>query len=253
VDIPFLVQRLKQRPISSQVAAWGWDAAARVAAVRRTLPAQLSSALWPATEACMCRMMPQDVLEILESWLALMQQCPRHFRLSQGALEGMAAFALPAAVKRMGERQLAQLAQAARDIALHRSDADLMHVSGSTRQGASARDLMQPFFALAAAEVAWRCNNPARYVSPETVSAIITAASAWSWRVVRHRDSQALASLKLATAAALEELRPFSPQDLSPSAFRKLTASSSGRGASSVDGSSMGGGSGSTTPRHLPA
>ena len=59
VDIPFLVQRLKQRPITSQVAAWGWDAAARVAALRRTLPAQLSSSLWPATEACMCRMMPQ--------------------------------------------------------------------------------------------------------------------------------------------------------------------------------------------------
>lgn len=34
---------------------------------------------------------------------------------------------------------------------------------------------MQPFFALAAAEVAWRCNNPSRYVSPETVSAIVTA------------------------------------------------------------------------------
>ena len=78
------------------------------------------------------------------------------------------------------------------------------------------------------------------------------AAPAWSWRVVRHRDSQALASLKLATAAALEELRPFSPRDLSPSAFRKLTASGSRRGASSVDGSA-GGGSGSTTPRHLPA
>lgn len=30
----------------------------------------------------------------------------------------------------MGEAQLAQLAQAARDIALHRSDADLMHVGG---------------------------------------------------------------------------------------------------------------------------
>ncbi len=72
--------------------------------------------------------------------------------------------------------------------------------------------------------------------------------------MVRHRDSQALASLKLATAAALEELRPFSPRDLSPSAFRKLThAGGSGRGASSVDGSSMGGGSGATTPRHLPA
>ena len=37
------------------------------------------------------------MLEILDSWLSLMQQCPRHFRLSQGALEGMAAYALPAA------------------------------------------------------------------------------------------------------------------------------------------------------------
>lgn len=42
----------------------------------------------------------QDVLEILESWLALMQHCPRHFRLSLGVLEGMAAFALPAAGER---------------------------------------------------------------------------------------------------------------------------------------------------------
>lgn len=145
------------------------------------------------------------------------------------------------AVKRMEERQLASLAGLARDIALHRSDADMAMVSGSgggavgcsvrslllpcsccraagrlacrlacwvasvcmrpgpailalpaehapgcpsrrsrrqvsgPSRGASARDLMQPLFALAAAEAAWRVNNPARYVSPETVSAIITA------------------------------------------------------------------------------
>lgn len=42
------------------------------------------------------------MLEILESWLALMQHCPRHFRLSQGALEGMAAYALPAAGRFVG-------------------------------------------------------------------------------------------------------------------------------------------------------
>lgn len=66
------------------------------------------------------------------------------------------------------------------------------------------------------------------------------AASAWSWRVVRHRDSQRLAALKLATAAALEELRPFSPSDLSPTAFLKLKT-----------GGSVGGSSGQTTPRSL--
>lgn len=77
------------------------------------------------------------------------------------------------AVKRMSEGQLAQLAQLSRDIALHRSDAD-MQVSSPAQSGASARDLLQPFFALAAAEVVWRCHNPARYVSAETVSAVIT-------------------------------------------------------------------------------
>jgi hypothetical protein len=133
----------------------------------------------------------------------------------------------------MSEKQLAQLAQLARDIALHRSDAEmqasllplplthlsvvffffvspagqgfrrrfarglplppadlpppftpcpllpptpaLQTVSNPVRQGASARDLMQPVFALAAAEAAWRSANPARYVSPETVSAVLLA------------------------------------------------------------------------------
>lgn len=137
-------------------------------------------------------------------------------------------------------------------------------MSNPVQQGASARDLMQPVFALAAAEVAWRCANPARYVSPETVSAVLLAggaplpafsqpripamlsvlqqclpsfwrdalpgcravaqlppppsrlpaAPAWSWQVVRHRDRQQLAALKLATAAALRELLPHSPRDL---------------------------------------
>ena len=74
--------------------------------------------------------------------------------------------------------------------------------------------------------------------------------------MVRHRDWQGLASLKLATAAALEELLPFSPRDLSPSALRKLKTSGSGsthgtHGGSSADGSSVGGGSAATTPRQL--
>ncbi|KAL4443255.1 hypothetical protein ABPG75_010992 [Micractinium tetrahymenae] len=231
VDIPSLVERLKQRPLTGQVAAWAWARAAALSAVRRTMPAQLFSSLWPATEACACRMMPQDVLEMLESWLSLMQQCPRHFRLSRGVVQALTNYGLPAAVKRMGEDQLAQLAALARDIALHRSDAD-MQISGAAQpHGSSARDLMQPVFALVAAETAWRCSNPARYVSPETISTVVTAAPAWSWRVVRHRDSPALASLKLATAAALEELVPHSPRDLPSSAFGKLKTAISPRGS----------------------
>ena len=34
---------------------------------------------------------------MLESWLTLMQQCPRHFRLAKAVLEALAAYALPAA------------------------------------------------------------------------------------------------------------------------------------------------------------
>lgn len=60
--------------------------------------------------------------------------------------------------------------------------------------------------------------------NPAPPSLPAPAAPAWSWRVVHHRDSPALASLKLATAAALEELVPHSPRDLrlSPSALGKL-------------------------------
>ena len=58
-QIPDLVRRLKERPLTGQVVAWGWDAAARMSAVRRTMPAQLFSSLWPATEACVLKMMPQ--------------------------------------------------------------------------------------------------------------------------------------------------------------------------------------------------
>lgn len=51
-----------------------------------------------------------------------------------------------------------------------------LQVSGAAQpQGSSARDLLQPAFALVAAEAAWRCSNPARYVSPETISAVVTA------------------------------------------------------------------------------
>jgi hypothetical protein len=58
--------------------------------------------------------------------------------------------------------------------------------------------------------------------------------------VVRHRDSQALAALKMATAAALAELVPHSPRDLSPGAFGKLKTGTSGSYGGCGFGSSVG-------------
>lgn len=65
--------------------------------------------------------------------------------------------------------------------------------------------------------------------------------------MVRHRDSQALAALKLATAAALEELLPHSPQDLRLSpAYGKLKTASSGTLGSRDSSFSTGAGLAST-------
>lgn len=72
VEVPAIVERLKQRPLTGQVVAWGWDAAAVLSGVRRTMPAQLFSTLWPATEACVYnRMMPQVGGAVVRAWLLL--------------------------------------------------------------------------------------------------------------------------------------------------------------------------------------
>ena len=123
---------------------------------------------------------------------------------------------VPAAVKRMDDAQLAQVAGLCRDMSLLRNEADLSSsvIRRGTFGGASGgspRDLLQPVFGLVAAEAAWRVHNPARWVSPASLSAIVGAAKAWRWRVVGHRDSQQLAVLKEATAAALEMLEAAPP------------------------------------------
>ncbi len=46
---------------------------------------------------------------MLESWLTLMQTCPRHFRLRVTALDSMTVYSIPTACKRMTERQLGQV------------------------------------------------------------------------------------------------------------------------------------------------
>ena len=105
----------------------------------------------------------------------------------------------------MGEKELGALAGVCREIALHRSD-DLGLVAApgqKGRYGPSARDLLQPVYALAAAEAAWRCSAAARYVSPATLGALLGAGSAWSWAPARRRDPPPLAALKASTEAAL--------------------------------------------------
>ena len=59
VDLPALVQRLRAPRPSGQVAAWGWEQAARLGQGRRSLPAELVAALWAATEAAAGRYTPQ--------------------------------------------------------------------------------------------------------------------------------------------------------------------------------------------------
>eukprot|EP00887_Chlorella_sp_A99_P001054 scaffold14.g1054.t1 len=217
VDLEFLCDRLKRGPLTGQVVAWGWAQARRLCLVRRAMPNQLFSSLWAATEACAARMTPQDAVEVLEAWLVILRQCPRHFRLSVAATDAMANLTLPAAVKRLDERQLAHVAGLCRDMALLRNETDLSASAVPPRRGgppsptgapgSSPRDLLQPVASLLAAEAAWRASNPARHaLSPETVAAVLETAKAWRWGVVRHRDSQALAALKEATAAALELL-----------------------------------------------
>ena len=105
----------------------------------------------------------------------------------------------------MGEKELGALAGVCREIALHQSDAlGLVPAPGQAgRYGPSARDLLQPVFALAAAEAAWRCSNAARYVSPATLGALVSSAAAWSWEDARRRDPPQLAALKASTRAAL--------------------------------------------------
>lgn len=204
------MHRLKQAPLTGQVAAWAWSEAAALSRSRRAPPVALLAALWPATEAVALKCTAQDVEEMLEAWIVLLQQWPRHFSLPPRILDTLTCTAFPAAVKRMQEVQLARTAVACRDIALHRS-ADALFRSASGELGVegtrSARDLMQPLFALVAAELAWRTHDPSRGVTRATLRSVLRASEAWRWTEVARRDSQLLASLKEATRASLAALQ----------------------------------------------
>lgn len=210
IDVRAVVGRLQATPLTGQVVAWAWDQAAALSAYRRAPPVQLLAALWPATESCAGRCTAQDVLEMFDAWLVLLQRWPRHFSLRPAALELLTSVTVPAAVKRMPDSRLMQLTATCAGIAQLRVDPALS-LGATPRAGsppaASARDMMQPIFALVAAEVAWRTVDPVRYVSPAALRALLSASSAWRWTAVPGRDSAALVAIKESTRAALAVIR----------------------------------------------
>lgn len=205
-DIAFIVERLQLKPLTGQVVAWAWEWAARLSESRRAPPVSLLAHLWPATEECAAKCTPEDIVDMAEAWAVLTHRWSRHFRFPPKAMTTLTLCTFPAAVKRMSEARLMRLATLCRDIANFRVDPVLSLLG---RKGPSARDLMQPMFALVAAEVAWRLCEPKRGVSPETVAVVLTASAAWRWTPVPHCDSMTpgLSSMKEATLEALLVLR----------------------------------------------
>lgn len=200
-----VVMRLQALPLTGQVVAWAWDLAAEMAQQsRKAPPVALLAALWPATAAVVDASAPQDLVEIVQSWLILIRQWPKHFIMSTKVVEELTSISFPSAIKRMSEERLVNLVTACRDIALHR--ADPMEVQSFGGQELSARELMQPIFALSIAEIAWRAADPDRTVAQTTIRLFLSSSDAWRWKVNK-RDNSTLASIKIATQSALDMLR----------------------------------------------
>jgi len=204
VDVKAVVRRLQAKPLTGQVVAWAWERAAALSLSKRAPPVSLLAALWPATESSAARCTSQDVVEILDAWLVLLQRWPRHFKLPADTLGKMTSVTFPAAVKRMSDSRLQQLARACSGIAQHRIDPSLSNI-GATKTP-SARDLMQPIFALGVAEAAWRVVDPVRYVPPDVLELLITASKAWRWSATPIDDALLLA-MKESTQLALNIIK----------------------------------------------
>ena len=187
IDVRTIVQRLQAKPLTGQVCAWAWDHASQLAQTKKAPPVSLLAALWPATESCVarCSLTAQDVVEIVDAWFMLLQRWPRHFVFAPQTLRLFSSITMPAAVKRMSDARIAQLARACCGIAQYRVDHSSMHLTLSTRDTSlSARDLMQPIFALLVAETAWRSVDPGRGVCAEQLRLVLETSSAWRWTVV---------------------------------------------------------------------
>ena len=209
VDFRAVVRRLQAKPLTGQVVAWAWEQASKLSQTKRAPPVSLLAALWPATESCASRCTAQDVVDIVDTWVVLIQRWPKHFMLAPDTLRVLSSLTIPAAVKRMSESRLLQLARACCSIANHRVDPSLTELRSGREctTTASARDLVQPIFALVVADTAWRASDPVRYVSPDLLRTLITSSRSWRWTPVPYHDTASRAAIKASTAAALDILR----------------------------------------------
>lgn len=205
IDIPALIKRLNADCVTGQVAAWGWEVAVQLAASTRAAPLALVSSLWSATEASLPYCTSEDLVDMAQAWLMLLRRWPRSFRLPCGTLERMTNIAFPSAIKRMTDARLGLLTRVVKDIATHRVDPALSSLTANRQS--SARDLVQPIFALIASEVAWRGAANMEELSMGTVELVLDASTAWRWSAVAHVDRGALIKMKDATRAALAEIR----------------------------------------------
>jgi hypothetical protein len=204
VDVRAVVRRLQEKPLTGQVVAWAWERSAALSLSKRAPPVSLLAALWPATESCAACCTAQDVVEILDAWLILLQRWPRHFQLPADTLGVMTSVTFPAAIKRMSDSRLKQFACASSKIAQHRTDHSLMNI-GAAKQ-ASARDLMQPIFAIAVAEAAWRVVDPVGSISIDALNLLLVSSVAWRWSATPI-DCRLMLSMKLSTRSALQIIK----------------------------------------------
>lgn len=207
-----LIARLKNGDgvLSGQVVAYGWDQAVKISGMTRAAPARLLPALWHATEACAlhAKYTGEDVIDCLRCWYILQQTWARQFCFSGSTMSTLTDAIFPCVIKRMSVERLEMLVEALRNIAQHRQDPALT-VLGSS-YGCSARDLMQPIYALVVVEVLWRCmqdDGRNRNEMVKLVDNILSTSAVWRWKVLLHRDRGPWISVKVATLEALERLR----------------------------------------------
>ncbi len=204
VDVRAVVRRLHAKPLTGQVISWAWANSAALSMSKRAPPVSLLAALWPATESCAARCTAQDIVEIVDAWLVLLQRWPRHFKLPVETLSVMTSVTFPATIKRMSDDRLQQLARTCSEIAQHRTDPSLINVGAAKQQ--SARDLMQPVFALLVAEAAWRVVDPMRSIQFEVLKLLIVSSVAWRWSPTPI-DCGLLLAMKESTRGALQIIK----------------------------------------------
>jgi hypothetical protein len=94
---PYPAARESLGKLSGSEVAAAWCAAATRAGAQRGLPPHEATTLWALTQRAVLWFSPHDLLDLLASWLALLEACPRHFSLQAESVDLLVDFAFPAA------------------------------------------------------------------------------------------------------------------------------------------------------------